>query len=310
MMNSIQNGIAARRAATLGMTAIGIAMLSGCLLEELGDGGPQTRRSPVRAGCALLDDQEPNNTATQATPLELGSVLAACLDDDDEDHFTFRAPPVPASGGYVKLQFSDVDPDLRLDVFGYVASNNFGFERIYAANDGAAMTFYWAVDPNADYRFLVQPFLSSPPGAVYALEATWNPIVDPFEPNQNRETAAPLEVNTTIEAYFNTGAASQTPATDWYSLELQSGAVRFDLADPPSDIRPDLRLFDSKGAEIFREYASNRGAEITVDRTIEEPGTYYLSVALFTGVSAYQGGTNTTVPAHFVQPYGLTVTQP
>jgi hypothetical protein len=311
MKNKTQNWVAIRGAVALGMGAMGIVMLSGCLLDEL-SGDPETsrsRRNPVSAGCALLDDQEPNDTSTQSTPLELGSVMAGCLDGDDEDHFAFRAPPVPASGGYVKLDFSNVDPDLWLRVFGYVASNNLELQKVIAANDGAHLTVYWAVDPNTDYRFSVQPYVGHPQGAIYAFEATWNPIVDPFEPNQDRETAAPIAVDTPVEGYFNAEARSGSVA-DWYSVELQSGPVRFDLTDPPSNVSSELSLFDSKGVRMLNEFTLTDGAELSVDRTLKEAGTYYVRVQPFSVPEGYRGGTDTTVPAHFVQPYTLTVSQP
>jgi hypothetical protein len=315
MMNPIPNWACARRAATLGMGAMSIAMLSGCLLEELAGDDPETRSSAVRGGCALLDDQEPNDTSAQSTPLALDSVIAGCLDrDDEEDHFQFRAPPQPVSGGFVTLEFSNVDPDLKLWVLASVASNNLELDRIQAVNRGAPLTIYWAVDPNADYRFSVRAFGGAPAGSIYTLEAIWTPIVDPFEPNQDRNSATPLAVNTTTEAYFSAGVFETSnktaPAADWYSVELQSGPARFEVTNPPSDIKTHLHLFDSRGVELFGVTADNEGAELGVSRTLKEPGTYYVQVEPFTGPYGYRGGTDRIVPAHLVQTYALTVSQP
>jgi hypothetical protein len=130
---------------------------------------------------------------------------------------------------------------------------------------------------------------------------------DAHEPNNTRETATPVALNTDVSAQIMIPFASATDqvATDWYSVPLAAGDATVSVSTMPNGGR----------VRIMRYTAQNVGTILATPMegqtgdfafTVADAGTYYFAFERYTGFDAFTHGAE---PANLSQSYTFQVQQ-
>jgi hypothetical protein len=230
-------------------------LLSGCALPNWGDdeqaedpsrpsrgvGGMATGVTGVTGvmgggACSPSNWSDPDNVPTRGKPVELGSTVSGCITNEQSEYYQFSSPPSPLDGGYARVHFRDVSLNVELGIRAALAETNDTLFTGGSANAGATLTVFWGMGADTAFRLAVRPVwpLKSE-FAEYTMETSWTPFADPHEPNQERESATPIDVGEPIEALYAWGPAGNQSAPssfiDWYAVELVAGDVLVELTD-------------------------------------------------------------------------------
>lgn len=101
-----------------------------------------------------FDDFEPNDGASQATPISLGQTIkATILDDKDEDWFRLKTPGT----GKRKIYLENIEGKLKPQITVFDTNKSKVFER-YDTTEGANLDFSVEV-PSSDFYVRVNPWL-------------------------------------------------------------------------------------------------------------------------------------------------------
>jgi hypothetical protein len=265
--------------------------------------------------CGVLE-MEPNDTQDQATPYSLGASVVACIGTaGDQDFYRFTVPN-DAAGGYVVVDFTDVDPVGYLAAAVRTVSDNGEVLSVYVGNGGQSLSLFFAVAPGQQYRLNVNDFAAFSKAYKYTLKATYTKVDDAFEPNDTRDQAKPIQIGAANSGFLFAGHTVATipyvAYEDWYKFTLAAGNVTAKLENVPLDITGQLELFDASGKSVASAYEITEGASVTLTLNGAAAGAYTLRVNPF-GAGIVSSGKGTAVPAvvpdHFKRPYILTVTQ-
>jgi hypothetical protein len=275
------------------------------------DGGSSAGTGP----CGLASNPEPNDTRDTATPVALRSDVTYCLEKDDVDFFAFSTPE-DVTGGTVQLEFTQVGTTLRLDVEVTAASDNGVVTSAYRTTEGASLTMWFSVQPGTAYKARVRNFAGSVSAATkYNLNVLYTPVADTFEPNDTRDTAKPLTLGTTANAYFSGGfSVSDAPNAafdDWYSVSVAAGRpIRVLVANVATDWRPQVEIFAPDNSSFESKYVTTEGQSLDVKSAdmVAAAGTYKIRVYAFAGYPKAEG--DGALADHLTRPYAITVTQP
>ncbi len=283
-----------------------------------GSGGAVSSECGLLAGPA---EAEPNGDTAQATAYALGESTRGCVGlNNDVDTFSFTTP-ADGTGGGVLVSFTEVGkgsetPLGALSVRFRAEGDNGDVFTTYTATAGGNLSAYFAAAPGRKYYVQVEPF--SGEKFVYTMKATYTAVADAFEPNDTKATATPIELNTGYSAYYfagYTGAAAPTEEqlADYYSVDLAAGPATVKLRNMPGTLTGYIHVFNPAGVETSTEYVTTAGADVTDTFTVEaadivEDNTFLIRVDRFSGVDF--AGQADALPAHFTNPYELTVTQP
>ena len=248
-----------------------------------------------------------NNDRDSATPYELGTEVRACLQQpEDLDFYEFTTPAEPAQGGWLVVRATDVGTDGYYYLNLYSGTDNALIRRHYGSPMGSNGAIWLPAAPGTLFRVSVEPYSVIPPD--YTFSATFTGVEDPYEPNDERADATPIEVGDEIEAYsFNGHTISTAPEhdSDWYEIDLSAGSVRATL-DQPEGASSYIYLYDSTGAQVTSKYAEP-GVDATLERTGLPIGTYYFNVQHY--ATPWTLGSGTAPPETEILPYVFQVTQ-
>lgn len=123
----------------------------------------------------------------------------------------------------------------------------------------------------------------------YTIQTLFEPVDDPGEPNDTRESAAPLRSGRPARGYI-----LPEKDVDYFQVTLVApGALTITIKDIPPEIRERpgvpglyLGLLDSQG-RLLREYTSRpRQETLEVNEPVLNKGTYYLCVRDFREAAA------------------------
>src|SRR6185295_13539069 len=120
----------------------------------------------------------------------------------------------------------------------------------------------------------------------YELRVVYTPVADPYEPNQPRELATPIEVGEPVTAYCFTGLElwqlDFPDFDDWYTLDLAVGHVSVTVRNVPDNIRMSFTVLDGSDNEVTAtgNASSILGGDIDGAFDVDKPGTYRLQLAL------------------------------
>ena len=280
-----------------------------------GGAGTQDGASSSDDPCGAADAID-NDTRDTATPYTPGTDFVGCISRAGEgDYYEFAAPAGESGDGYFTGSIVPTGGTGRPEIYMWAASDNTQIRDIYTSDLGSTLYFYLAVAPGQKYRMLVQDFVFNKPHA-YTLRLDYHQVEDPFEPNDTRDQAAALPLNDEVEAYFFAGHKTQTIRAeefqDWYALDLTGGTLSVTIADVATDVTATAQVFDAAGTAVGGNVsASNKGANLTMMRTIGAPGPYKLVVSVqSTPSTAGKASQQDGVPDHFSRPYKLSATQP
>ena len=274
-----------------------------------GTGGGSTATGSDSCDAA---EATPNDDRESATLYTLGTDYEACLqDEDDTDYYEFTAP-ADSPGGYITVAVTDVGPDADIDLAIWSAADNGEFERTYTSTNGKSVYVFFNAKPGATFRAEVTNWGGVSAPNPYLFNATYHEVPDPNEPNDLRTEATPIEVGADVEGYMFAGWEYSTEIppeewNDWYVVDLEAGTTSILLSILASDASGDIRLYDSLGTQIDREYSSTNGSSVLLERDLATAGTYYVMVRPWnTGATR---GESADVPHYLTVPYTLTITQ-
>jgi hypothetical protein len=130
---------------------------------------------------------------------------------------------------------------------------------------------------------------------------------DAHEPNNTRETAAPITLNADVSAQIMipfASAAEQT-AVDWYSVPLEAGAASVSVSATPGGGRIRITRYNSANVPTTL-ITLVEGQTGDFDFNIAEAGTYYFLFERYQGFEAFSQGAE---PAFLTQPYTFRIVQ-
>jgi hypothetical protein len=258
----------------------------------------------------------PNEDRNSATLYPLGVPVQACLQSaTDVDFYQFTAPAAPAQGGYVKVQLTDVGTEGSLEAHLFAAHDNGEFESSYNSTSGASVFIYFAAKAGATFRLKVNRFSGVAMPTAYTLTATYYPVNDVNEPNEDNAHASPLMVGKAVNGYFFAGHEDSTPpaAAAWedrFKVTLPAGDVTIALTNLASDINGVVALYNPLGSKIDSNYDATNGSSVVLTTTVAaaDAGDCFVVVYPFTGLTTH--GDGSTVPVFWTTPYSLLVTTP
>lgn len=221
------------------------------------------------------DPFEPNDEPLFATTIEPGALDAAVDPAGDRDYYQF-----PLTGGdelTVDLLFSHADGNLELTVLGpgqvILARSNSTTddERVTLVAEQSG-TYFLLVDGVDDATARYTLDVSVTPGE--------SPSDDPFEPNDQVDTAAPVGPGTF--------AAELTPAgdTDFYAVDLAGGdELQVDVLFAHSEADISLTVLGPDQNFLGGSFSSTDDERVLLTTT--QSGTHFVRVdSLFTGQTA------------------------
>ncbi len=197
----------------------------------------------------------------------------------------------------------------------YSASDNGVIESAYNATSGGSAFLYFAAKAGATFRVKVDRFGGVAMPTAYRFTATFYPVNDVNEPNDDNAHATALTVGTAVNGYFFAGQLDSTPpaAAAWedrFKVNLPAGDATIALTNIASDISGSVKLYNALGSEIGSAYDTTQGSSVVLHKTIDAPnaGDCYIVVEPFSGNKLH--GDGSTVPVFYTQAYSLLVTQP
>ena len=224
---------------------------------------------------------------------------------DDADFYEFTTPEAPAQGGWLVARATDVGTDGNYYLRIYSATDNAQIQQFYGAT-GTNGAVWIPAAPGQLFRVEIVPYSVIPPE--YTFSAVFTGLDDPYEPNDSRDDAVPIEVGDEIEGYLFRGYSSSTRPEndqDWFEVDLSAGSVKATL-DQPEGSASYIYLVDSAGTAVKSVYGAG-GMDLTLEQTGLAIGTYYFNVQHYN--SEMVAGQGTTPPDLEAVPYVFQVTQ-
>ena len=289
----------------VGQSVVDAGLVEGDPCGPLGDAGTYGPEST------------PNNNRGHATSLAVGEQYGACIQTStDVDWYTFTAPSV-GQGGYLTIALTNVDQTTLLKADLYAASTNGLIYTNTAANLGSSVYTWVALAPGVPLNFAVYgEYMDSRAVGAYTISTSFQPAVEPTEPNNSRAQATPVTLGTPVQGLFFRGYVDDettTDPSDYYKFTLAAaGSVTASVTNISTALRGDLVLYDSAGGQLATATSASNsfGADADLTYSVSTAGTYYLLVTEeFTG-DVPLVGSGRTLPDIASQPYTLTVTSP
>ncbi|GEM_PF-4170006 len=247
--------------------------------------------------------------------------------NERKEHIDAIVIPEDAGGGYVKVELTQSDPDLRPTLSVSIAGSKIIGGSSTQTNNKLNRVAYFSVYPGMKYSLKTFPFFNA---AAYPVDytITWDFVsqMDCFEPNDTKTDAKKVLIDDTIEAYaiaghkeyFVSSFAEQT--YDWYKVELKEpGQLKIEVLDLPKDIRIVTRVFSQDNDHISSDFlftGSDFGASFDRGRTsinttsnVLDPGVYYIELH----PDFFEHGKKANsdldpIPDHFNKTYKMKVT--
>ncbi len=265
------------------------------------------------SGCSF---GEPNDTRETSTAIALGTTYPGiCVSGvggavaDAVDFYELTAP-ADAAGGIVEVQITNVSAIGLVDLGVFASSDNGSISAGYETTEGASHYAWFTVSPGAKYRLVIQRFAGDQPQYTYDLTTKYTAIADAFEPNQTKETAKALTLNTPIQASAAVHSAEAeivaTDDADYYKFTITGTTATVTLSNAPADYLCDLEMYDSAGADKGSNYSTTEGGNCEIAATELTPGTFYVNVHKFSG-TPIRGGQDKDVPPTTKNQYTLVV---
>jgi hypothetical protein len=231
---------------------------------------------------------------------------------DELDFFEITAPATDIAGGIVEVQLSNVQNGGLAEIIVTASADNTVIFDSYQMDPGASTAGWLSVSPGAKYRIQVNRFAGAGDRFAYDLFAKYTPVTDTYEPNNKKEDAKPIALNTQIEASLAASSANGDLAVgddaDWFKVTLAAGTATIKMTNVASDYLCDVQLFDAAGEAVNEKYEMTPGADCVLNAAELAGGAYTINVHHFAGLPR-RGDANTPVAAFMTQSYKLEVQQ-
>lgn len=235
--------------------------------------GQLDKQSVERPASAAPDPNEPNDTPSQATPVELPARLLGILEtQSDVDYFSFTA----AGGNTIMVEVDANELGSTADVFASLYASD--GVTVLATDDNSAEgndpRIVYTLPADGEYYVALSTVTGAAANAFYyATFAT----ADIHEPNNRISRATELSAGIPIDATIDPDGD-----LDYYWFEAKAGekiALDIDAVVNGSSLDTELLLYDRDGLALLAwgEYDEGNDARITYQ--IPADGIYYLLVA-------------------------------
>jgi len=260
-------------------------------------------------------EEEPNDDAKSANGVQLGTITGE-LTGKEQDHFTISTPESSAAGGYFEIRITDIASTelIRVDVY-----SSFDEGQIYydgSDSSGQSVLVYFLAAPEQAYRIVVGHWnLGSTAVSSYKLDLRYKRFVDVYEPNNEQDVAADIELDVPVSAFMAAGhraaAVESAEFSDWYAFQAAAGTLNVLIDQVPKNVELVAQLFNAAGVKVgAAQGGGNQGADVMLSRTLPADGRYFLHVTHEPLAPATHGPlTVDGPPTHVVQPYSLLVSQ-
>lgn len=293
-MNSIKR---LQVASLVSLVMVGAIALAACNDDPItptpdsgtADATPGTDAGPGDDASDPCGFGEPNDTRETATTIHVNQTYNGCVSNTDNsdpsDFYTFTAPATDNAGGYVVFSMEGVDASGLAEMIVTSDADNGVIFDSYTDQMGASVYGWTTVAPGAKYNIQVTRFAGAGPRFAYTVKAAYTKINDSFEPNNTKETAGPMMVNTPITASASTTSAHTTPLEgedlDFFKVTLQGGDVTLSMTNVPTDFLCDVALLDASGSSLDEVYSATEGADCTKTIMDVQAGDYFVKVSPF-----------------------------
>ncbi|HSO33076.1 MAG TPA: hypothetical protein VLT33_11170 [Labilithrix sp.] len=276
------------------------------------DGGSDA--APAPSGC---DFGEPNDTRETAKSITLGTTYSnLCVSNPDHadelDFFELTAPASDLAGGYVEVKLSNVQNAGLGEIIVTSSLDNGVIFDSYTTDPGANVSGWLTVAPGAKYRIQVNRFGGAGARFSYDLSTKYTATTDTYEPNNKKEDAKSIALNTVIDASAAASSAKAELAVgddqDWFKVTLAAGTATIKMTNNGSDFLCDVELIDATGTGVDERYQTSPGADCIIDAKELVGGSYFVKVHSFAGLPI-RGAGDKPVASFVTQNYKLEVQQ-
>lgn len=228
------------------------------------------------AGCSA-DPEDDTFTGAVSADYE-GEVEGCFSDSDDLDYYLYTVPDDAGGGVFQVVLQTTADSNPSLGLYDETQQN---LVNSYNATAGSQAIAWVAAAPGASFYAAASAWNQHQGDAAYTLTATWWAIGDPYEPDDTIEEAPAMTLGSPFEGryFFSWHDAADHELLDIASIELEPGDYAFSTTSVPADAEPEMSLLDGEGNQVEYTYTATSGGGVTVEHSVEETGTYYLSVA-------------------------------
>lgn len=250
---------------------------------------PAAQQTPASAGnepapSATTGDEtgpketEPNNDFDAANVLPLGQWLMGTAGKDEEGDYFKVSTPAGKQAGWLEVTVEENNNDYAPWLKIY-SSTKKGLEDKYTTR--TETPFSVKVRANPDALYYVN--LNDGEGNPYKLQATFTPVADPSEPNNDFDQATPLELGKKIQfATFQAADAEEEDDVDMFrcTLPADKATLRVKITNKTTSQNPDyywVKIYDSSKARVFDKYWGNR-QDIDHDFAGEAGQEYYIAI--------------------------------
>lgn len=255
---------------------------------------------------------ETNGTRAQATPLTPGASTTSCVGSASDVHYFEIASPGDPTGGYVQ---GTVEGSVGISI--YAGGDAAEIAHVDPDPTGAPTAFFVAIAPGEDYQLGFAHQGAFAKAYTLTVTMTYTPVPDSFEPNDTLATAAPIAgIGTPVTAYLFGGRlggdATAEPTddyADYYRFSAVAGMVTLRIDGVPADVAPRLTLYTIDGSELARVANGVKGGAIQMSPSLVAPADVVIRVSPWSTAPPTMGA-GAALPAHFTQPYTLTISQP
>lgn len=291
------------------------AMLAGvvvaCSSYDSGDttGKVNTPNGQQDAGSDADASSSSCTNGTAGATLELGKSLTGLCQTNS---YVFTAPN-DVGGGWVAIAITN----RKGSHFDYSVISESDKSKLLALSDNqntdGAVNGFLGVRAGAKYRMQIDTDETS----TYDLVVTYTKFPDDNEPNDTRQTAKAIALDTDVKGVAGGGLDAKSTMKDedyddFFALDLKAGTVTATLKNPDPKMTLQVMLYDETGKTLEVESSPTLGADVAlVENTAVTAGKYFVAVrAVGYTFSTELAGSQETRPESFVTPYVLRVTQP
>ncbi|MEB3284604.1 MAG: hypothetical protein VKN33_04895 [Candidatus Sericytochromatia bacterium] len=214
---------------------------------------------PGTAAADGLKEIEPNNDFNAATLLPIGQVLTGIAGKDDEgDYFTVTTPE-GRQAGWLKLTIEENDNEFSPWFKVYSKAKKQLLDR-YGSETETPFSVQVRANPGTQYYVN----LGDGNGQPYKLEASFTPVADPNEPNQDFDQATSLDLGKLTKfAPFSAADAAEEEDIDMFkcTLPADKSNLRIRITNNTTAQEPDyywIKIYDSSKKEIKQKYGMER----------------------------------------------------
>ncbi len=273
-------------------------------------------------GCPDPNVFEPDDSLGTAHAGTLGTILRACIyPATDVDTYSFQVPTDSTVGGVLNVRLVEASLDIVPGITFFAQSTS-QIAQFPGTTPGENVGAFLAVAPGE--TIYVQVYATSGEGN-YGLEVDYTPVNDPNEPDNTFAQAKSVgDGGVTTGLYLFHPQSSSTPLPDYLSFAVNDGGTAaVQVAGLPTSLNPEVHLYDPTQTELAALGPADAGPDggaawagpivdggvvLSLSAAVPGPGTYYVKVSADDRPSDWVGPG--APPAHFTQPYSVTVTSP